>query len=180
MRCGVLLWPAPQENMRAIVDCDIMDCPEDFGIPVPKQCTLTYSIDQCCATGYLCDPAAPKNANDNRKVVLKSNFTCNVGAKKYEEYSQYYPDELPCSRCVCMKGHDATKEDKVVPVSTTTANAKKADSKAVNDAAKVGPQCAFGDLKLNIGEKLSTPASDTDLDCTCQIPPFVKCLKTRH
>jgi hypothetical protein len=29
-----------------------------------------------------------------------------VGGKKYDEHSKYYPDELPCSRCVCMKGHD--------------------------------------------------------------------------
>uniref|UniRef100_A0A8D8WL12 VWFC domain-containing protein n=1 Tax=Cacopsylla melanoneura TaxID=428564 RepID=A0A8D8WL12_9HEMI len=215
----------PLKAKRAKVICANLECPEHFGVPVRKQCTRMYSIDKCCATGLLCDPAAPKDPNDSTKVIFKSttsNFTCNVGGVKHDEHSKYYPNELPCSRCVCMQGHDGTnkapwcadipcsielrfnkelqdgcapvfiktsqccplqfrcpsKEDKVVLSSTTTASVKKADSKAVNDAAKLGPQCIFGDLKLNIGDKLSSPVSDTDLDCICQIPPFVTCSKT--
>ncbi|KAI5749114.1 hypothetical protein M8J76_004757 [Diaphorina citri] len=105
----------PFKGKRAQITCANIECPEHLGVPLRPHCSRTYSLDKCCATGYLCDEAAkstPVDPNDTYKVIYKSaaTATCNVGGKKYDEHSKYYPDELPCSRCVCMKGHDGTNK----------------------------------------------------------------------
>jgi hypothetical protein len=40
---------------RAQITCANIECPEHLGVPLRPHCSRTYSLDKCCATGFLCD-----------------------------------------------------------------------------------------------------------------------------
>ncbi|XP_039288523.1 uncharacterized protein LOC111053952 [Nilaparvata lugens] len=76
----------------------------------------------------------------------------------------YYGDDSCCP----IYWHCPTKNDTIVKEDV------EKDKLTVKNKDGV-PKCKFGDLEMEIGQRLAPPIRENCLECSCKVPPFISC-----
>ncbi|RZC27671.1 hypothetical protein BDFB_013128 [Asbolus verrucosus] len=71
------------------IRCVMWACDDIFLLTDPK-CSVTHSLDGCCANGVVCPP-------------FENVATCDFNGQKYHEGKRFYPTNS-CHKCICQKG----------------------------------------------------------------------------
>ncbi|CAG9579624.1 unnamed protein product [Danaus chrysippus] len=176
-------------------DCAAVDCVENFD-PDQQECIYTFSLDSCCSTGEVCG-----------KDAIASLKTCEADGKTYKE-GQYFEPANSRKKCVCTADWNGSYDDpatcsdincgleiynqknimdKCAPVFVKTAkscpfsfqcpSAKTKIIKGIN-LRGIQSQCVFGNLTLNVGDEVV--GDDSCTKCSCEVPPFMTCVKTTY
>lgn len=182
-------------------DCLGPDC--DY-LPLPDydDCYYTYSLEQCCATGYNC------------KSNSSNTFRCNVEGTYYHEGEIFYPPNAKlCKSCVCNRNWRGQYDESVcnnIPCEMELWHSSKVMNFCAPVYYNIGDccpsdfycptasdertmkifrgkpnelHCRFGkNLLLRLGTKTSrtsTVDGDTTITkCECKIPPYMTCYRT--
>ncbi|XP_011554772.3 uncharacterized protein LOC105385999 [Plutella xylostella] len=170
--------------------CVAVDCPEFFNSDEKEQCIYTYQPMECCPTAKVCGKDAIANLSTcevDGKVYLegqtfkKSHKTCVCSA----QWNGSTDNPADCREVNC--GIEIHYQDKLMnrcaPVFVNarscpfTFECQTPKSKIIRglNVRAADSECVFGNMTLAIGDELV--ADEPCTICTCQVPPFVTCIK---
>ncbi|XP_069700125.1 kielin/chordin-like protein [Periplaneta americana] len=190
---------------RAQVICADVECPELFQGPLSDpNCFRQYKLDKCCSVNTHCNSNATEKQQTPKlfecqydgntykegqviypedapckKCICQNGFNGTLDGPWCQEIScgieLHYSRQLSdgCTPiyygtkgCCPIDWRCPAASDSFLP--TTQASSKNSEFK-----------CKFGDLKLNIGDKLSG-ISNKCVECSCIVPPMVSCTQKPH
>lgn len=188
---------------RAEYVCAILDCPEWLGnIPYKPGCYLKYELNKCCSMGQVCPPfddvatctVGDKVYKEGERFEAPdrrcTKCVCQKGFDgKYEEpfcTKETCTAEIIHSKAIrdnCAPAYrnldDCCPWDWICPEETDVIESSD-ESKSTSDL-----RCKFGDKSLKILDKFQritakTEYGKTEINCKCEVPPFLTCTVKYH
>ncbi|XP_039300705.1 kielin/chordin-like protein [Nilaparvata lugens] len=178
---------------RGNFECAIVECGDEIFRSEKKEddCMRQYSHDSCCSFCKEVDPGVNCKYGDKvfregqqfypeeescKKCICMTGFNGSLVSPYCVDIScgielhhsgdimagctpVYYGDD----GCCPISSHCPTETDKIVEEDLTVEN---------KDGA---PKCQFGDLDMEIGQRLVVPIKERCLECSCKVPPFISC-----
>ncbi|XP_055608753.1 uncharacterized protein LOC129756026 [Uranotaenia lowii] len=190
-------------NPFAQFRCTHIDCPEFFQKFDHENCIRKYQSKSCCAAGKVCgkerqelskctmdgeeylewEKMRPAN-NKCRTCICHKNYkesniendpNCYDTICGFELFyaKQVYGGAAPVyyeDRCCPWEWRMPRETDKVIGT-----------GKSAGAPQDPKMQCKYGNLTLNIGDKLETEITDQfTVQCSCEIPPLVQCAQSKN
>lgn len=179
--------------------CTHVDCAEFFHRFDYDNCIRTYKPNRCCSSGKVCGEEKKKlatctvdgdeylagqrmhpNANKCLTCICHEGFNeANIGSDPncYETTCGF---ELFYAKQAYGGAAPAYYEDRCCPwewrMPKDTDKLIKGSSKNTDKQL----QCQYGQLVMNVGDRLETEVTDQyTYECSCQIPPLAQCVMTK-
>ncbi|XP_054268749.1 kielin/chordin-like protein [Macrosteles quadrilineatus] len=179
--------------------CVNIECPELFIGPPPPGCYRTYENGKCCHVDQICLSDQSPEQKAARPVCKYNNQQFQIGQKFYPEDEPCFQCicqagfngtlvEPFCKKVNCnLELHYGGRiAEGCVPVyygdndccpigwrcpeksdSVVSGVTAKGSSQAPNSEL----QCQFGDVKMQVGDKLSASRDWPNTECLCRVPP---------
>uniref|UniRef100_A0A1B0D0W6 Uncharacterized protein n=2 Tax=Phlebotomus papatasi TaxID=29031 RepID=A0A1B0D0W6_PHLPP len=180
------------------ITCANIECPELFGT-YKKGCIPQNNIDDCCASDYICAeedinklPLCYMNDREYRlgeKIHISGSCYICICANGFDNTTKI--EENPhCQLINCgLELHSSGNlKAGCTPIYYKKATCCPIGWRCPNDSDKVieaegrttdgdpNMECTFGNLKLKVGNQLSTEEGSPVI-CECSIPPMVTCIQ---
>lgn len=170
------------ENATTFI-CYVADCQM---VTVKEGCRLDHKLGECCSVPQVCPPFG----------------TCEIDGQTYLEGEKFDHPSKKCTRCYCGKGKGGEVDHRCetqycldllefqteirrncAPLYRTSSVCcpsmwicpESVTKYEKGNGTEAGPQCTFGEKKLNIGDKFFYSDASVNATCECIIPPYASC-----
>lgn len=184
--------------------CAEIHCPEGLNeFPLLNGCVYQYSEELCCSVNTYCSEKTPTEyTSDNTTGSIQF---CSYNNQQLIQGQKVYPENSTCEECICRDEnqlfckpiscgielhYSAQIRDGCAPIYYGNRGCcpigwrcpSKSDLVMVaeEDSSPIElstPKCFFGNLTLNLREKLIPEESDSCIQCSCETPPIITCVQ---